>query len=94
MQINVKETVVDKLCIEFIANHIAQYGDDPSTWSTWQAALKAAELAQLSHNIDYTAALETELKRNRLSDHIDLEDADIHELATRLNAALQKQHCV
>jgi hypothetical protein len=53
-----------------------------------------SEAKKPTANIDYTAALEKELKRNRLSDHIDLEDADIHELATHLNAAIQKQHCV
>jgi hypothetical protein len=52
------------------------------------------DLTKPTANIDYTEALESELKRNRLSDHIDLEDADIHELATRLNAAVNNPNCV
>jgi hypothetical protein len=66
MQINVKETVVDKRCIEFIANHIAQYGDDPSTWSTWRAALKAAEPVQQTAN-----TTQAEILLLRVTDHLD-----------------------
>lgn len=58
---------------------------------------KARQKAKVSpepiHNIDYTAVLEKELLRHRLSDHFDLDVEDYHEVATHLNAALQKLHC-
>jgi len=89
MQINVKETVVDKRCIEFIANHIAQYGDDPSTWSTWQAALKAAGPVQHADNIDYTAAFEAELTSIANDSKMCIPSIILQTWATRLNSVVK-----
>jgi len=62
-------------------------------WEAWQTV--KAELAQLSHNIDYTAALEEELMDFFGTGPLNLmSNIRLSELATRLNAALQKQHCV
>jgi hypothetical protein len=51
MQINVMETRIDKRCIEFVANHIAQYGSVPSVWDTWQAALEIKDAQKPTTNI-------------------------------------------
>ena len=89
MQINVMETRIDKRCIEFVANHIAQYGGIPSVWDTWQAAQKSTVPAVHADNIDYTPAFETELISCR-ADHVFYAgDGDIKILSQRLNSAIK-----
>jgi hypothetical protein len=78
--------------LRVLSLHFGSYHAE-SIKGAWQT-LKTAVLAQQSTNSDYTEALKAELTRSRLSDHIDLEDADIHELAVRLNSAIKaSQNC-
>ena len=53
-----------------------------------------AELAQLSHNSDYTLALEVELKQMFGEETFSFSDKIIHEISTRLNSVIKAaQNC-
>ena len=51
------------------------------------------EFLKPAANIDYTAVLEVEIKHWIKEQGIGVYYNDVRELSTRLNAAIQKQHC-
>lgn len=69
--------------------------DTPVVKEAWDRIKKVYLEAQKSHNIDYTAALEKELKECIKSRSGAIFDSDFHLWALRLNSVIKvQQNCV